>query len=83
MPEGTPPLHYKIRSPLPAVRLATHPGSSLRDPTDTLVNIPPEVTIEIEGAVSSSGLVTVLWSGSAFSVLHEELESKAEPLGVD
>jgi len=68
---------------LPAVRLAAHPGSSLRDPTDTLVNIPPNVTIEIEGSVSSSGLVTVLWSGSAFSVLDEELKSNAEPAALD
>ena len=80
MPDGQTPVHYKITAPLPAVRLAAHPGSSLRDPTDTLVNIPPNVTIEIEGPASPSGLVTVLWSGGAFSVFLEELESKAELL---
>jgi hypothetical protein len=75
-----PPTRYKIRKPLQAVKLAEHPGSSLRDPTGTLVQIPAEVVVEIEGGVGESGLINVVWNGEFFSVFHEDLEEKAEPV---
>lgn len=75
-----PPVRYKISKPLQAVKLAEHPGSSLRDPTGTLVQIPAEVIIEIEGGVAHSGLVNVLWDGDVFSVFHEDLLEKAGPV---
>jgi hypothetical protein len=65
---------------LQAVKLAEHPGSSLRDPTGTLVQIPAEMIIEIEGGVAQSGLINVLWNGEVFSVFHEDLEEKAGPV---
>lgn len=75
-----PPVRYKVRKPLQAVKLAEHPGSTLRDPTGTLVQIPAEVVVEIEGGVAESGLVNVVWNGEAFSVFHEDLQEKAVPV---
>lgn len=75
-----PPTRYKIRKPLQAVKLAEHPGSSLRDPTGTLIQIPAEVVVEIEGGVGESGLINVTWNGEFFSVFHEDLQEKAEPV---
>ncbi|MDP8981587.1 MAG: hypothetical protein M3O35_13470 [Acidobacteriota bacterium] len=60
-----------------AVRLEVHPGSSLRDPTEKLVEIPAGAMIEVEGLASSSGLINVLWNGDAFSVFNEDLQEKA------
>ena len=37
-----PPIRYKVSKPLQAVKLAEHPGSSLRDPTGTLVRFRPK-----------------------------------------
>ena len=37
----------------------------------------PGLVIEIEGVVSSSGLVNVLWNGEVFSVFNEDLQEKA------
>ncbi len=74
------PTRYKVRIPLQAVKLAEHPGSSLRDPTETLIQIPAEVIIEVEGGLSESGLVTVLWNGDVFSVFHEDLQKQAIPV---
>lgn len=75
-----PPTRYKIRKPLQAVKLAEHPGSSLRDPTGTLIQIPAEVVVEVEGGVGESGLINVIWNGEFFSVFHEDLQEKAEPV---
>ena len=75
-----PPVRYKISEPLQAVKLAEHPGSSLRDPTGTLVQIPAEMIIEIEGGVAESGLINVLWNGEVFSVFNEDLQAKAGPV---
>jgi hypothetical protein len=69
---------YKISIPLPAVKLEPHPGSSLRDPTGELVEIPAESIIESEGQVAHSGLINILWNGQAFSVFYEDLKEKAE-----
>jgi hypothetical protein len=74
-------IRYKVSEPLQAVKLAEHPGSSLRDPTGTLVQIPAEVIIEIEGGVAQSGLVNILWNGEVFSVFNEDLQEKAELVG--
>jgi hypothetical protein len=75
-----PPVRYKVRKPLQAVKLAEHPGSSLRDPTGTLVQIPAEVVVEVEGGVAESGLINVVWNGEAFSVFNEDLQEKAVPV---
>ncbi len=74
------PARYKVAIPLQAVKLAPHPGSSLRDPTPVLVEIPAESIIESEGQVAGSGLINVLWNGDAFSVFYEDLQEKAEIL---
>jgi hypothetical protein len=75
-----PPIRYKVSKPLQAVKLAEHPGSSLRDPTGTLIQIPAEVIVEIEGGVAQSGLINVLWNGEVFSVFNEDLLEKAGPV---
>ena len=73
-------IRYKVSEPLQAVKLAEHPGSSLRDPTGTLIQIPAQVIIEIEGRVTQSGLINILWNGEVFSVFNEDLQERAEPL---
>ena len=73
-------VHYKVSQPLQAVKLAEHPGSSLRDPTVTLVQIPAEVIVEVEGGVADSGLINILWNGEVFSVFNEDLQEKAGPI---
>jgi hypothetical protein len=75
-------IRYKVSRPLQAVKLAEHPGSTLRDPTGTLIQIPAEVIVEIEGKVTQSGLVNILWNGEVFSVFNEDLQEKAEPVDV-
>ena len=74
-------IRYKVSEPLQAVKLAEHPGSSLRDPTGTLIQIPAQVIVEIEGGVTQSGLINILWNGEVFSVFNEDLQEKAEPVG--
>ena len=78
MRSSKPYLRYRVSKPLQAVKLAEHPGSSLRDPTATLIQIPAEVIVEIEGGVMQSGLVNILWNGEVFSVFNEDLQEKAE-----
>jgi hypothetical protein len=75
-----PPVRYRISRPIQAVKLAEHPGSRLRDPTATLVEIPVDVILEAEGGVGHSGLINVLWNGEAFSVFYEDLREKARVL---
>jgi hypothetical protein len=75
-------IRYKVSKPLQAVKLAEHPGSTLRDPTGTLIQIPAEVIVEIEGKVTQSGLVNIFWNGEVFSVFNEDLQEKAEPVDV-
>jgi hypothetical protein len=74
------PARYRIAIPLQAVKLEPHPGSSLRDPTGVLVEIPADSIIESEGQVAQSGLINVLWPGEAFSVFYEDLQEKAQIL---
>lgn len=81
MRDTRPPTRYMIRQPLQAVKLAEHPGSSLRDPTATLVQIPADVVVELESGPGESGLVNIVWNGEAFSVFHEDLQENASPVG--
>ena len=77
MREPEVPVHYQLFKPVTAVKLQDHPGSSLRTPTRTLVEIPANEVIELEGGVSTAGLSNVLWNGEAFSVFHEDLKENA------
>ena len=72
------PHRYKLSAPVSAVRLEEQPGSSLRRPTSTLVEIPPNVIIELEGNVAPSGLVSVRWAGEIFSIFYEDLEGRSQ-----
>ncbi|HYL73973.1 MAG TPA: hypothetical protein VEU96_07185 [Bryobacteraceae bacterium] len=80
MPAPKSSVRYKVSTPIHAVKLEEHPGSSLRDPTETLVKIPVDAVIELEGRASSSGLINVLWDGDPYSVFFEDLEEKAQLL---
>jgi hypothetical protein len=69
---------FKLSSSIKAVKLADHPGSTLRSPTEILVEIPAGAVIEVEGFVSRSGLINVFWNGDAFSVYHEDFEKNTQ-----
>jgi hypothetical protein len=73
-----PPVRYRVGVPIHAVKLEARPGSSLPDPTGTLVEIPVDATIEVEGQAGRSGLINVLWNGEVFSVFNEDLLEKAQ-----
>ncbi len=72
------PVRYQLLKPVKAVKLQDHPGSSLRTPTGTLVEIPANMVIELEGGVSTAGLSTILWNGDAFSVFYEDLKENGD-----
>ena len=74
---GRSQVRYRTTSGITAVKLEEHPGSSLRDPTGILVKIPAGVDVELDGAVSPTGLVTVLWEQQAFAVFYEDLTGVA------
>jgi hypothetical protein len=76
------PVRYKLSEPVNAVKLEEHPGSTLRNPTGTLVTIPVNAVIELEGVAGPSGLVSILWDGDAFSVFYDDLKEKAQLLGL-
>ena len=78
MPSPKAPARYRLIETLHAVKLEEHPGSSLRDPTETLVKIPSGSMIELEGRPSPSGLITILWNREAYSVFFDDLQEKAE-----
>ena len=80
MPPTKPRVRYKTSKPLHAVKLEEHPGSTLRDPTGTLVEIPVGTILEAEGAAAQSGLINVFWNGEAFSVFFEDLQEKGQQL---
>lgn len=77
MAPNRPRIHYKVSAPLKAVKLAEHPGSSLRNPTEVLVDIPADTVVELEGRVPDAGLINILWNGQAFSVFYEDLQENA------
>jgi len=70
-------IQWKVSRPLAAVKLEEHPGSSLPDPTNSLIEIPTGTLIEVEGSAGGSGLINVFWNGDAFSVFHDDLVEKA------
>jgi len=78
MREPEVPVRYQLFKPVRAVKLQDHPGSSLRTPTGTLVEIPANMVIELEGGVSTAGLSTILWNGDAFSVFYEDLKENGD-----
>jgi hypothetical protein len=80
MPEPIGP-QFKLSAPVSAVKLEERPGSRLRNPTEILVEIPSHAIVEIEGVVSRSGLITILWNGAAFSAYYEDFEKNLRPLG--
>jgi hypothetical protein len=80
MPAPKSSARYQISAPIHAVKLAERPGSSLRDPTETLVKIPADAVIHLEGSAAPSGLITVFWNGDPFSIFFEDLEEKARIL---
>jgi hypothetical protein len=71
-------VHCKLSQPVTAVELQEHPGSTIKSPTDTLVRIPPDAVIELEGTVAPSGLINVVWDGQAFSVFYEDLTTSGQ-----
>jgi hypothetical protein len=73
-----PPVRYKVSAPIHAVKLEARPGSSLPDPTGTLVEIPVEAIVEADGQAGRSGLINVVWNGEVFSVFNEDLQEKAQ-----
>jgi len=75
------PRIFRLLAPVSAVKLQDHPGSRLRSPTETLIKIPADTMVEIEGVLSPSGLVTIVWEGDAYSVLYEDLEQNGRVVG--
>ncbi len=74
-----PRVYYKLRAPIHGVKLESRPGSTMRDPTQDLVLIPTEATIELETiSAPASGLVDVLWNGGAYAVYYGDLQEKAQ-----
>ena len=73
-------VRYQLSQHINAVKLEDHPGSSLRNPTSQLIEIPVGATVELEGGVGTSGLINVLWNGGAYSVFYEDLQDKARPM---
>lgn len=76
---GSNSRRFKLSSPVSAVKLVNHPGSSLRSPTEIMLQIPADAVVEMEGRASISGLVNVLWNGDAYSVFHEDFEKSTSP----
>ena len=81
MRSSSAPVRYKLFKPVRAVKLQEHPGSSLRNPTETLVAIPANVIVELEGMPAPSGLSNILWNGDAFSVFYEDLRENGQVVG--
>ena len=69
---------YRLLKPVRAVMMIEHPGSSLRSPTETLVEIPANAVVQTEGTAAKSGLINVLWNRDAYSVFFGDLEENGE-----
>jgi len=78
MPEPNPPVRCQLSKPVRAVELEEHPGSSLRSPTGTLVEIPIGAIVELEARAAPSGLGTIIWNGDAYSVFCEDLSENGQ-----
>lgn len=63
----------KLSAPIRAVKLQDQPGSTLRNPTETMMEIPANAIVELGGIVAPSGLCNVIWNGNAFSIFYEDL----------
>jgi hypothetical protein len=72
VPESEPAC-FTLSESVSAVKLKDHPGSSLRSPTETLIHIPAGASIQLDGAVSKSGLVNIRWNGEVFSVFYDDV----------
>jgi len=70
----------KLFKAVRAVKLEEHPGSSLRTPTETLLEIPVGASVELEGTAGPSGLCNILWEGTAYSVFFEDLKENGHIL---
>lgn len=73
------PVRYRLFRPVSAVRLEERAGSTLRNPTATIVEIPQEAVVSLEGVAAPSGLVTVIWGSAAFSVFYDDLTEAGMP----
>jgi hypothetical protein len=80
LPELPRPVRIQLFKLVRAVKLQEYPGSSLRNPTGTLAEIPAGAIVELEGAAAPSGLCTILWSDDAFSVFYEDLKENGHIL---
>lgn len=78
MSERPPRLCYRLSKPVRAVKMQEHPGSSLRSPTGTLLEIPDNAVVELEGRADASGLSNVFWNGEVFAVFCEDLEENGQ-----
>jgi hypothetical protein len=71
-------VRYQLVMPVNAVKLEDRPGSTLRNPTSTLVEIPAGATVELEGVAAPSGLIDVRWGSVVYSVFYDDLKGKAQ-----
>jgi hypothetical protein len=78
MPEKPSRVRYRLSKPVRAVKMQEHPGSSLRNPTGNLVEIPANAVVELEGMAAPSGLSNVFWNGDVFAVFYEDLEENGQ-----
>ena len=78
--EPSQPVRIKLFKAIRAVKLDENPGSSLRTPTGTLVEIPVGASVELEGTAGPAGLCNILWQGGAFSAFFEDLKENGHVL---
>lgn len=78
MSEKLSRVRYRLSKPVRAVKMQEHPGSSLRNPTGTLIEIPVNAVVELEGMADASGLSNVFWNGEAFAIFYEDLEENGQ-----
>ena len=78
--EPSQPVRIQLFKTVRAVKLEEHPGSSLRTPTGTLLEIPVGASVELEGTAGPSGLCNILWNGTPFSVFFEDLKENGHIL---
>lgn len=74
MGERRPGARFRLSKAVRAVKLEEHPGSSLRSPTRTLVEIPANSIVELEGATAPSRLRNMRWEGEVYAVFYEDVE---------
>jgi len=72
-----------LRKPVRGVKLQDQPGSSLRNPTGIVIEIPTDAIVEMEGLPAPSGLCNVLWNGEAISIFYEDLRENGQTISSD